>query len=96
MDLRLRCGRLLRLAVEDCVCGGGGFAILLLLAFAPRGGLFVGLVEDYASNALEFGAHVEHALDAIVFLVGAEEAQEAHDVVHQLNIRACPAVLRIL
>lgn len=73
-----------------------GFSVLLLLSLTPGRGFLLGPIENHAGDALELGADVEHALDAAVIFVCAENVEEAHNVIHELQIGACAAVLWVL
>lgn len=80
-DLRLRC---LRIAASMLLIVLAG---ILRFPLPSRMRFFVGLVEDDLGDALEFAAHVEHALDTAVFVIPTETRQEGHDVRHELEIR---------
>lgn len=93
---RLWSWRLLRLAGNSCVTISVGLLDLLLLSLAPGGGLFVGFVKDDAGDTFELRTDSEHAFDAAILFIGTEKAQEAHDVVHKLQVRPCSSILRVL
>lgn len=59
-------------------------------------GFFVGFLEDYSCDALEFGTDAQHAFDGALFFGHGLQREEVDDLVHQSYVGAGAGVLRVL